>query len=276
MKKFQNLFIGFGIVALVLGYIINSKYLNIVNSNFKILTDNSQERFVSYLNVSDNLVNYSPTNILNTKQLCVFLNQEYGTPISDNAEIQSIIGNKFYLPKTAIYNDLVDLKSIGIKTIGEIQLRQEPGIWLKYMTDNIEKEGISIVISSGYRDLSLQEYIFNTKVYQVGLKQASLYAAKSGYSEHHLGTVVDILTKENNLKLLPTYSRTKLKTWLEKNAYKYGFVQSYPENKTEITGFAYEPWHYRFVGLDLAKELKNSGQTIYEYLYSQYNYCLVE
>ena len=276
MKKFRFIIVILGITFLSIGYFLNSSLYKIANSNIYQISDNSLTLNKIFLNQDNIQITDNKTLLVFPNQLCVFYDEINGIPISDNIDIYSIIGKAFYYQNIINFPDLVNLNSLNISTLGNIQLRQEPAIWLKYMTDNIKSQNISYTISSGFRDISLQEYIFDFKVNSMGEQNAMKIAAKPGFSEHHLGTTVDIITYENNLKLLPTYTRTKLFKWLEENAFKYGFVQSYPLGKSVETGFSYEPWHYRYVGINLANIIHNSNITLYEYLSSQYNYCIVE
>lgn len=276
MKNFRLVLITLGITFLIIGYFLNTSLYKIANSNVYKIADNSLTINKFLLNQEEIQVSDNITLLVFSNQLCVFYDEINGIPITDNIGIYSIIGKVFYYQNIVNYPDLIYLDSLNISSLGQIQLRQEPAIWLKYMTDNIVSENISYTISSGFRDISLQEFIFDFKVSSIGEENAKKFAAKPGFSEHHLGTTVDIITYENNLKLLPTYTKTKLSKWLEKNAYKYGFVQSYPSGKTDETGFSYEPWHYRYVGTFLANKIHNSNITLYEYLSSQYNYCKVE
>lgn len=276
MKKFRLILFILGIASLIFGYFLNTSLYKIANSNVYKIADNNVTINRIFLKQEEIQLTDNITLLVFSNQLCIFYDEINGIPITDNIDINSIIGKVFYYQNIVNYPDLVYLDSIGVSSLGQIQLRQEPAVWLKFMTDNIESENISYTISSGFRDISLQEYIFNFKVNSIGEENAMKLAAKPGFSEHHLGTTIDIITYENNLKLLPTYTKTKLFKWLDKNAYKYGFVQSYPLGKTEETGFSYEPWHYRYVGTYLADIIHNSNITLYEYLSSQYNYCIVE
>ena len=108
----------------------------------------------------------------------------------------------------------------------------------------------------------------------VGVKNANNYAALPGYSEHHLGTAIDILTSENGYSIAPNYFNTKVFKWMSENAYKYGFVQSYPQGKVQITGYNPEGWHWRYVGIDVATQVHEQGITFTEYLFKLHNICL--
>lgn len=117
-----------------------------------------------------------------------------------------------------------------------------------------------LVIKSAYRAWSDQNYIFNNYVKRDGLDQAMTYSARPGHSEHQTGLAMDLLTsstvESKTEKFKPALD------WLSDNAYKYGFILRYPEGKTHLTGYIFEPWHYRYVGTELAETLYNGGDWI--------------
>ncbi|MDD3663185.1 MAG: M15 family metallopeptidase, partial [Candidatus Pacebacteria bacterium] len=100
-----------------------------------------------------------------------------------------------------------------------------------------------------------------------GNKNASIAIAKAGYSEHQLGTTIDLSGSSiGYASTLTKFGGTPEDLWLNENAHKYGFVQSYPIGKEEVTGYMYEPWHYRYLGVEIATKIKKSGLTITEFL----------
>lgn len=115
------------------------------------------------------------------------------------------------------------------------------------------KENIFLLIVSGYRSYSYQRNIYNK--YKLSDSLVDTYSAKPGHSEHQTGLAVDICNAEskNILKFKKEYK------WLNDNAYKYGFILRYPNGKEAITKYKHEPWHYRYVGNVLARELYNNG-----------------
>ena len=118
------------------------------------------------------------------------------------------------------------------------------------------KEKILLLIVSGFRSYDYQTMLYNK--YKRIDKEVNRYSAKPGHSEHQTGLAIDIVNTEstNIQKFKKEFS------WLDKNAYKYGFILRYPKKKEGITGYKYEPWHYRYVGIALAKELYNKGKWI--------------
>lgn len=107
---------------------------------------------------------------------------------------------------------------------------------------------IAITLNSGYRDFKTQQKVKSEMQGLYGAERTEELVALPGYSEHHLGTAVDFSSKEIETGQISAFSDTKAYKWLLENAWKYGFVLSYPEGKTQITGYTYEPWHWRYVG----------------------------
>jgi len=92
------------------------------------------------------------------------------------------------------------------------------------------------------------------------------YSARPGTSEHQTGLCVDFVTEEYGDRLDENFEKTQAYAWLRDNAYKFGFILRYPKEKTELTGYSYEPWHYRFVGREAATDMHFSGLCLEEYL----------
>ncbi len=150
---------------------------------------------------------------------------------------------------------------------GSIMLRQEAADYLKAMLEAVKKEtGKNIVIASGYRSYSEQFSLYVNWVRQLGQDEADKVSARPGFSEHQLGTVVDFIEQESGLSLTNAFDQSTAGRWLLENAYKYGYVQSYPEGKEGTTGYSHEAWHWRYIGIDNAKSLKESGLTLKEWL----------
>ncbi len=144
------------------------------------------------------------------------------------------------------------------------------------MRTGAQKEGFTLSIKSAYRSWNDQNYIFNGYVKDDGLEEALTFSARPGHSEHQTGLGMDLLTASSEEAKTPQFKPTL--DWLKDNAQNYGFILRYPEGKSDITGYIYEPWHYRYVGEDLAKTLYNGGDwiTLEEYfgidsIYRGYN-----
>ena len=117
---------------------------------------------------------------------------------------------------------------------------------------------IKLTKRSAFRDYNYQMSLYNNYVKINGKAKADTFSARPGFSEHQTGYCLDMLfpSSSQNAKYKTQYD------WLSNNAYKYGFILRYPEGKTTITGYIYEPWHYRYVGTELAAKLWNGGNWI--------------
>lgn len=127
-------------------------------------------------------------------------------------------------------------------------------------------EGISLWILSSYRSYDDQEVIYNRYVAQDGRDAADTYSSRPGHSDHQTGYTFDLNSLEQDFQYDPAGQ------WLEKNCYKYGFIIRYPKGKDSSTGYMYEPWHVRYIGVDLATKVTESGLSLEEYfgITSQY------
>jgi len=177
--------------------------------------------------------------------------QGKGNIFSDDILIK--VNRENSLPEDYIPGDLVDISKF-VKTTSLVCLRQDVVPYLKSMMDDASSENIQLVITSGFRRHEIQSLIYKIWVSIQGEEATKKEVAEPLHSEHQLGTAVDITGATNNyIGADPAFHGTPEDIWLKKNAHKYGFVMSYPENKSSITGYIYEPWHYRFVGIDVAK-----------------------
>jgi D-alanyl-D-alanine carboxypeptidase len=127
-----------------------------------------------------------------------------------------------------------------------------------------QADGYSLMIGSGYRSSNLQSIYFNSLAAEVGEAEANQSIAIPGQSEHQTGLAVDISTVARNCYLSDCFAETDDGVWLANNSYKYGFIIRYPKGKESITGYSYEPWHFRFVGVELATAIYTSGLTFDE------------
>ena len=110
-------------------------------------------------------------------------------------------------------------------------------------------EGLSVFLSSGYRGYEEQQYLFNRKVEQYGEEQAATIVSRPGTSEHQTGLACDITDEYYELKN-ESLENTALYQWMSRHCQEYGFIVRYPKDKEEITGIIYEPWHFRYVGVE--------------------------
>lgn len=128
-------------------------------------------------------------------------------------------------------------------------------------------DGFELVAFSGYRSFERQQELYKRYVKNDGQEAADRYSARPGHSEHQTGLAFDI--GEQNFEehfARESFGETEAGKWVASNAHKYGFIMRYPNGKEKITGYMYEPWHFRYVGKELAKKLTESGLTVEEYI----------
>ena len=145
-------------------------------------------------------------------------------------------------------------------------LRKEAKENFEKLSSDAKKIGYSIIAVSAYRDYDYQENLFNNYVKEKGENYALKCSPKAGHSEHQTGLSVDVMGSNNDYD---QFEKSKEFDWMKNNSYKYGFILRYPKGKEYITGFKYEPWHYRYVGKDIASIIYTEGITLEEY-YKKY------
>lgn len=147
-----------------------------------------------------------------------------------------------------------------------IYLLEAPARALERLFAAAGDAGHTLYAVSGYRSYSLQKSIFTRKVEAVGERTAMLTVAPPGASEHQLGLAMDI-NGESTLKrgLTEAFGESPEGLWVKENAHLYGFIIRYPQGMTHITGYAWEPWHLRYVGEAIAAEVHRMGVTFEEY-----------
>ncbi|WP_431028232.1 M15 family metallopeptidase [Lysinibacillus sp. LZ02] len=127
--------------------------------------------------------------------------------------------------------------------------------------------GLELVAFSGFRSYDYQTTLYTNYVNRDGKEAADRYSARPGYSEHQTGLAFDIgENSRQDLWLTAEFGETPAGKWLVDNAHKYGFILRFPEGKEDVTGFMYESWHFRYLGVEAATKVKKSGLTLEEYL----------
>ena len=182
---------------------------------------------------------------------------------TDFSKEYGILANKYYsLGETYEPNDLVD---VDIKYYyGDAKkIRSEAYNAFINMWNAAYQDGIYLIIISGYRSAAHQKEVYDEYQQQKGTKYADSIAARAGYSEHQTGLALDIYSKDCTSQ--SKFHESKAYQWLINNSYKFGFILRYPKDKQNITGYNYESWHYRYLGVDLATKVYESNLTFDEY-----------
>jgi D-alanyl-D-alanine carboxypeptidase len=184
-----------------------------------------------------------------------------GDPAEDWATI--VVDTAEGLPASYAPTDLVDTAEAGFDTGDEVRAHVIED--LDALRRGAIRHRTPIDLVSGYRSYARQAELFATEAAEVGDDEARKTVARPGHSEHQLGTAVDVLAVGSG-QLVPELGDTPTGRWLAANSWRYGFVISYPEGAAERSCYSYEPWHLRYVGRDLARDINDSGLTSREYL----------
>lgn len=170
-----------------------------------------------------------------------------------------VIDTWWHLSKAYAPNDLVSIARAHVS--GRGQVRGFVINDLAAMAADARAHGISLGVQSAYRSYGSQANVFRKWVRKIGLTRALLTSARPGHSEHQLGTAIDFKSRGGPAPWVnyPRWERTPTSGWLAANAWRYGFVMSYPKGALATTCYLYEPWHYRYVGRDNAREIYDSG-----------------
>jgi D-alanyl-D-alanine carboxypeptidase len=182
------------------------------------------------------------------------------------ASVWALVNKTHAIPLDYIPAQLVlpDVEERTDKSVEERSVSSVIATPLKTMFTAAAVDGHALMIGSAYRSAALQKVYFDSYAAASGVEAANQYSAYPGQSEHQLGLSVDISTVSRNCYLDECFTSTPDGQWLADHAYEYGFTLRYPKGKEIITGYQFEPWHYRYVGIDLATALHESGLTFDE------------
>ena len=149
----------------------------------------------------------------------------------------------------------------------EKMMQGEAAEQLENLFKYAHKKGINLYGVSAYRSYKSQKQVYDERVRRVGKKQADEYVAYPGTSEHQTGLAIDVTNEDGAQgKLMVDFGQTKEGKWLRHNAHNFGFILRYPKEKESITGYSYESWHIRYVGVKAAKEIYCKNIVLEEYL----------
>lgn len=186
---------------------------------------------------------------LDPSSITVFVNKEYALP-------------KNYKPEKLVTPDVVfNLITYDERTL----MRPEAADALENLFDEAKREGVILYGISGYRSYERQYKIFTNNIVNKGKNYTLRYSAVPGTSEHQTGLAIDVSAESLDFKLSANFASSPEGIWLAENAHNYGYIIRYPEGNEKITGYAFEPWHIRYVGKGLATYLHENELTLEEY-----------
>jgi zinc D-Ala-D-Ala carboxypeptidase len=183
--------------------------------------------------------------------------------ISNGNDLLALVTKETTLKSSYAPTDLVRIPEY-MYPARELWLREEAFRQLEKLWQAAAEDGVTLTIISAYRSYAYQQTLFQNYASSYGEEAANRFSARPGQSEHQLGTTVDFGGTAVDLKA--AYADTDQGRWLAENAYRFGFAMSYPEGKEEITGYIFEPWHYRYIGTESAAEWYAAGLSLKEFL----------
>lgn len=213
-------------------------------NDYKTLSDESYQNVITMVNINIDLPYYSDTKMV------------------ENADDVLVLVNKYnYLPKGYKPSDLDYLDGAYGNKVPIRKIIKESFLALQESAKN--EINITLMPTTAFREENFQETLYNNYVKSYGKSDADTFSARPGYSEHQTGLAIDLknIAIKGNIRLTDeNYD------WLENNAYKYGFVVRFPENKENITGYQFENWHIRYVGKENAKIMYEKKLCLEEYI----------
>jgi len=185
--------------------------------------------------------------------------------VADPDKITVLVNKNFALPSEWEPDDFVD---IG----GGHLMRREAAEMFNNMRDAMREANMNLTVVVTYRSYARQRNHYNNAVARNGRANAEAGFARAGHSEHQTGLAIDVLHKghDGGLMMHQGFEGSRQIKWLIDNAYEFGFILRFPEGYRNLSGFIYEPWHWRYVGIPVATAMHNEGIKLYEEFYGRY------
>lgn len=236
-------------------YPYTSKLVELINAKYFVLS--KLDRYMSYTKESD--INLIIRDVNSSVDYDFYTN----TKSANINTGELILVNKYhYLPEDYVYGELVTMDVNYTNTVGS-KLSSVAYEAFKKLVDAAEEEGYHIRNNYAHRTYEYQEGVYNNYKNTYSESYADSISARPGYSEHQTGLTLDVGVAYG--KGSGKFEDSQEFAWMKENCYKYGFILRYPEGKENITGYSYEPWHYRYVGLEAAKYIYENDITFEEY-----------
>ncbi len=235
------------------------KKLDYINEKLDFFKMDYIDRYISYKEKNSNL---------DLEKVIIYVNigldNDYYTNIKDspNKYTNTVLSNKYYyLGEDYVPKELTTIDSKYAVSDDKYMEKEAAKAFINLAKD-AKNEGYTILASSTYRSYKYQTGLYNRYKEQDGKEKADTYSARAGYSEHQTGLAVDVT---NGSVSYTKFGTTKEFKWMQENAYKYGFILRYTKETEFITGYINEPWHYRYVGKEIAEYIQNNPMTYEEY-----------
>ncbi len=182
-------------------------------------------------------------------------------------DLRALVDRSHSVPSDYVPGDLVALQDYGVPTLGSDvpRLRREAAEHLGHLVESAAVAGEELVVASAYRSYEEQQ-LSHERLIGIFGAGAGRMSATPGHSQHQLGTAVDFTNAAAGYQVWRPFAKTSAYWWLEHHAWKYGFVLAYPRGEKDQTGYRWEPWHYRYVGVQDANHIEGSGRSLQEFL----------
>lgn len=187
--------------------------------------------------------------------------------VTNETDIAVVVNKERGLPDSYEPTDLTE-PNVDFSFSGKADkrmLRKEAAQALEKLFKQASADGIKLYGVSGYRSRATQVSVYNNNVKTQGQAEADKVSARPGFSEHQTGLAIDVSSQSAKFGLEEVFGATKEGKWLAEHAHETGFIIRYPKGKEDITGYSYEPWHIRYVGVDIAKVVYENRWTLEEY-----------
>ena len=180
---------------------------------------------------------------------------------------KTLLDTNLQLPSEYRPWDLVSVRRAGIAGSGMVRAKMIRD--LRALAQAARRAGKPLAVRSAWRSYDYQRSLFDSYVRSHGRAQALRFSARPGHSEHQLGTTVDF-TVGPGVPLSTKFGDSPSGKWLQRNGWKFGFIMSYPKARQHASCYTYEPWHWRYFGRKLARQIHESGQVPRRYLYENF------
>ena len=195
---------------------------------------------------------------------------DYGVPIvstltKDDGNLLVLVNKEYTISRDYYPIDMVDVDG-SLSTNQNLKVKREAYDAYLTMLKDAQAEGLNFCICSAYRGFEVQESLYYNSLASNGKEYTDKMFAYPGRSEHHTGYAIDVTSASMNWGLSQDYADYPDGAWIAEHCDEYGFIIRYPKGKEDITGYMYEPWHIRYVGVEIAKEITEAGITLEEYL----------
>jgi len=232
--------------------------LNNIQNEIDYFNNEYIDRYIAYKNINPNM---EITQVI--KNVNMNLDQtpyEY-TIKSKNLNQETILVNKYYYLEEDYEPDNLEAisRQYALSNMRMVDVAKEA---FEKLSSAAKKENLNIIAMSTYRSYSYQVDLYKRYVKQDGEEKADTYSGRPGHSEHQTGLAVDVYNKTENYT---NFEKTKEFTWMQEHAHEYGFILRFPKGKENETGYQYESWHYRYVGVDAATYIHENNITFEEY-----------